>query len=133
MVYPTEPLSINDYKIQNKLPVAVENSTSLDANRVMFLLNRMLSGEYRARPISWTNATRPTPASTPALLVGEIGFNTDNSSLEVYTGNTYNWLIFSGIWTDIVSAPVAYTAPGSRGFVVGMGPISFDGTSWNLG
>ena len=133
MAYPSEPLQILDYKIQNKLPVAVENATSLDANRVMFLLNRILSGEYRARPISWTTSTRPTPASTPPVLAGEIGMNTDNSSLEVYTGSTYNWLIFSGIWTDIASAPITDTAPGSRGFVVGMGHISFDGTSWNLG
>lgn len=132
MAYPSEPLEITDYPIRNKLPVPIENQFTLDANRVMFLLNRILSGEYRAKPISWTTATRPTPVSTPAVQIGEIGYNTDINGMEIYTGPTYNWSILFGIWT-IDNIPTTDIAPGSRGFCVGIGPVVYDGTNWNAG
>ena len=132
MTYPTEPLRIIDYPIQNKLPVAVENTYTLDANRVMYLLNRILSGEYRARSMQWNTAGRPTAASTPVLVTGEIGFNTDFSGLEMYTGVTYGWQILCGIWT-IGNAPAVNIAPGSRGFCIDVGPQLYDGSQWNLG
>jgi len=137
-IYYPEPLGIPDLdtgvyrRIKNKLPVSVENANTLDANRVMFLLDCILSGEYRSRPAQWTMATRPTPAGTPAVQNGEIGFNTDINGLEMYTGAVYKWSILFGIWT-IDTQPMTDIAPGSRGFCLGIGPVIFDGSQWNAG
>jgi hypothetical protein len=134
MTYPIQILKVDSAdRIANKLPVPVENATTLDANRVMYLLDKILSGQYRAMPKQWTTATRPTLSDTPPVQLGESGFNSDNNSSELFTGATYGWLILNGIWTTLDDAPTADIAPGSRGFVIGVGSVQFDGISWNLG
>lgn len=133
MAYPVQILKVDTAdRIANKLPVPVENATTLDANRVMYIVDKILSGQYRSKPASWTTATRPSPVSTPAVQVGEIGYNSDINGMEIYTGPTYKWSIILGIWT-LDTVPLIDIAPGSRGWCVGVGNVVFDGTDWNAG
>jgi len=75
---------------------------------------------------TWTTATRPNPA----LYAGMLGYNTDFSGFEYWSGT--KWKITSGTWTTYTRPVTTNLASGSRGFNTdeGIGSEEWNGTEW---
>ena len=141
--FPEQPLKvIDDDRLVNKIPVVDESiKTTLNANRVMNIVDKIISGGYRFSDHVWSYTSvspneRPSLTSVPVVKIGERGFNTDFNGLEHYTGATYGWYVTCGVW-DTAHRPHETTtgandlAPGSSGYNVEAETWEYwDGSQW---
>lgn len=135
------PVTTTDRMINNIPVTAASNPATLNADRVMNALDKILSGQYRNGEHIWSYLgvlpnDRPSLTSSPAVIIGEKGFNTDFNGVEIYTGPGYGWLVVSGVWDDSTrphetSPGASDLAPGSKGFNVTSGKYEYwDGSAW---
>lgn len=146
--FPNKPIKIPDTdRIINRLPVSDESDqTTLNANRVMHLFDKVVSGLTRSSLRVWSYTSiddtvsmtnkRPAVADTPSVRPGEYGYNTDFNGIEVYTGGSYGWLVLQGVWS-LSTRPHESSvgsndlAPGSQGFNTdSLQREYWDGSEW---
>lgn len=122
------------YRIENlNEPLDDTDTTELNANPIMAMLDGILNGEFRQRIYRWTTATRPTLAPDgTALGIGEKGYNTDTGGEEIYTTDGiggYGWLTRGGRWTT-GNEPTGVLS-GSEGWNLDIqGKVIYNGSEW---